>query len=695
VRIRYYIHVWQGLLMFIAGLIGVIGAFAGYIHAGGGEEILRRALSRIETGAVRFDALKVDWLAGEMRVYGVEKQNSYVYGQGEALTVFEGLRADQLRVKMDVYPWPPEVTKVTVSGIKNAAIKVSDGFLQFGNLPRRAVDAPPLPPIAFEDCNLKIAIGDLQPVVLTGCSGELRIGTGNSLKGTFSLQQLNGRPFNFKLETLEDGRWVFAGEEIHLDTGQTLNVRGKNPLAGKVDPVGMLVAALFSGQMGAKGSVKFLRVVVQPATANTKFVCDGEVGFSNLEFQLPPSDAQASKVLPDQLMRLLGMDEAGGANLWPRWMQVDRIRTGTDGRMAFHMADGKLNFAADEGPGSALIGILHGKSLPPLESLKGWVETDAESNPRRIILRGYLGNDLSFETRVQRADDNSRVYGLVLQPRTGDYQDVTFNRPLWRFASRVEDYVSVDTRPAKDEMGERPLVKFEIEGDARHFPWPEFLLPGMRDISGRLYANGRFTDASRLRIDDLRFDSGAAIVYGGSRHEGGQGSPDFGPLWQSLQSLYDTPLPWSITDVTLRGKVVAQFGLDLTWESTEFKDVKLISGQILHAGLSSNLGIAGMDISAKHVRTAKKSELTVLAGVKKEDAPTKYLWSASLTGYWPTKADDPTSGEFTFKEENVPFNLHPQREQLDRNYVSEDRRRVNRTTRVNITNGRAERQISP
>jgi hypothetical protein len=354
------------------------------------------------------------------------------------------------------------------------------------------------------------------------------------------------------------------------------------------------------------------------------------------------------------------------------------------------MAEGKLNITADEGPGSALIGIRGGKTLPALESRKGVVEADAQGNAERISLRGFLGSDLSFDTRVQRAEDGSRTYGLVLQPRTGDYMDVAFNRPLWRFASRVQDYLNTETMPPKDEggeKGERSLVDFEIEGDARHFPLPELLLPGMKDLSGRLYTKGKFTNKSRLRIDDLRFDS-ASMSYGGQAQAQDAASADFGPLWQTLQTLFDTPLPWNLQDVSLRGKVVAQFGLGLSWESTEFKDIELLSGQLAHAGLVSNLGVSGMTLSAKHSRTEKSSTIDIRAEVKER-------WMARLFGEWPMADADATSGKFTLAEKDVPFNLHPQREQLDKRYVSEDKRRVNRTTTIQIRNGKAERQLTP
>src|SRR5207249_3563100 len=104
-----------------------------------------------------------------------------------------------------------------------------------------------------------------------------------------------------------------------------------------------------------------------------------------LEFQLPKPEQATGKALPALLDMLLGARET----LWPRWMQVDSIMTGERGRVTFHMTDGKLDFACDEGAGSAFAGMKAGQSFPPLEALKGSVETDAEGRPSRMVLRGF------------------------------------------------------------------------------------------------------------------------------------------------------------------------------------------------------------------------------------------------------------------------------------------------------------------
>ena len=58
-----------------------------------------------------------------------------------------------------------------------------------------------------------------------------------------------------------------------------------------------------------------MHLTVQPATGARKFICDGEVGYRNLEFRLPKPGGEAGPALPFLLDRLLG----AGGNLWPRW----------------------------------------------------------------------------------------------------------------------------------------------------------------------------------------------------------------------------------------------------------------------------------------------------------------------------------------------------------------------------------------
>ena len=63
------------------------------------------------------------------------------------------------------------------------------------------------------------------------------------------------------------------------------------------------------------------------------------------------------------------------------------------------MANGKLDFFCDEGLGSAFTGSRGKDSFPPLESLKGAVETDAQGHPRRIVVRGSRAVAVEYERK--------------------------------------------------------------------------------------------------------------------------------------------------------------------------------------------------------------------------------------------------------------------------------------------------------
>lgn len=686
--IRYYIHAWQGLLMFMAGVVSVLAAFGGYMKAGGGEELLRRALINLKVGKVSFDPIRFNWKTGEMTVTNLSHDRTFEWPQENPVARVSGLLAENVTVRMDLLPWPPAVKSITVRGMPATEIVVSEDFLQSGKV--QQWKASDLPTIHFVDCDLKFTIvknmsetTGIGPLKLTGCSGELRRGPAGEPRGAFSLRQLNGKPFNFKLETLEDSRWIFTGDGIQIDTTETLKVAdSKRSPIDHVDPVGFLVRALFSGEMLARGTVNTLRVSVQPATESRKFVCDGEVGYSNLEFQLPKPDHVTGQALPLLLDTLLG----AGSNMWPRWMQVDKIRTGDRGRVTFHMADGKLNFGCDEGVGSAFTCVRNDQTFPPLESLKGAVETDTEGKPKRILLRGFLGSELSFETRMDRSVDLSRTYELILEPRAGDSSRIAFGKPLWRFASRVQDFFDVKKLPEPDEIGHRPLVMFELESDARHFPWVDLLPPGMRDVSGHMYVKGRFTDGLRLRLDTINLDDHSSFIFGGPQVSTTGGSSDFGPLWQSLESLFGTTNPWLLQDISLQGKAEVQFGPDLRWETTVLKDFKLSSGSISHAGLISEVGIAAPVLSATHKRRENQSEIVISAAVSN-------LWELKLLGTWKCEPGKICSGAFTLIEKDVPFALHPQREVLPERFVSPDKRRVNRSTVIGIQDGKVDREF--
>src|ERR1043165_4878576 len=237
---------------------------------------------------------------------------------------------------------------------------------------------------------------------------------------------------------------------------------------------------------------------------------------------MPSAEDKSSEALAFLVGMLLGADDIIGAN---SWLQVDQIiagEPGQAGRSPFHMSGNKLDFSTDGGAGSPLPGGRRDKRLPPLESLKGSVQTDASSQPRRITLRGFLGGQLSFETRAVKNEDRSRSYELVVEPRPVGEARVEFGHPLWRFETHVNDYVSVSKRAP-----ELSLADFEVEANTRGFPLIEWLPPGVKQVSGRFHAKGNFfnlngnaQDGRLVRLDEASLDDGAKIVFGGPEQIG-------------------------------------------------------------------------------------------------------------------------------------------------------------------------------
>ena len=663
--------------MFIAGVVSVLAAFAGYVHSGGGEELLRRELARLKYGKAQFSSIKFNWRSGEMAVSNLEHDN-FAWPKANPVATFSGLSAANTTVKMDLFPWPPNVTRITIADMPVAnrpvvAITLTEDFLQ--NVTLQGVQETQIPPIEFRNCDINLTLGQFRPLALKGCSAELRRDSRGKLRGNFSLSELNGKPFKFKLETLEDGSWICTGEEIQLDTRGVIAAT-LNPMAGKLDPVSLLVGALFSGDLGAEGKVTSLRVEVQPAAAGRKFSCHGEVGYQSIEFRLPGADKPAAVAVPFFLDQFLGHDE-----FWPHWMQVDKIKTGEKGRVEFHMADGRLDFHCDNGPGSAFTGLRQGKTLPRLESLRGTVDTDKEGRPSEIALHGFLGDQLNFETRIDLAADQSRTYQLMLEPRAGDYKRLAFGEPLWRFKSVVADNSNVD----KAALNGRTMIAFELEANARHFPLKD-LPAGMQDVGGHVYAKGHFTDTQLLRFDTIGVDDGGELVYGGPAEPGKENGSQFGPLWQALQGIFATSSPWKLHDLSLQGEADVQFGPKRQWLSTVLKNWSLVSGSIIHGGLTTDLGIARIQFSANHEQVSTPpftSKIEVTAAVPG-------LWKVQLLGDWSSEEGKPAMGEFKLVEESVPLRIHPQRESIEPQFVSTDRRRVNRTTEVHIKDNKVQ-----
>src|SRR5260370_627351 len=107
VTIRYYIHAWQGLLMFLAGIVSVLAAFGGYLNSGGGEELLRRALHDLFTGKIQFDPIQLNWKAGKLVVNNLSYDQPYEWPKRDPIVRVSGLDVAKTTVEMDFLPWPP------------------------------------------------------------------------------------------------------------------------------------------------------------------------------------------------------------------------------------------------------------------------------------------------------------------------------------------------------------------------------------------------------------------------------------------------------------------------------------------------------------------------------------------------------------------------------------------------------------
>ena len=373
-------------------------------------------------------------------------------------------------------------------------------------------------------------------------------------------------------------------------------------------------------------------------------------------------------------------------------MIVDRVRTGI-GRVRFHMANNQLDFTCDEGIDSAFTGIRGGKDFPPLESLKGCVETDEQGHPCRLLLRGFLGDKL-FETRTAREKDGSRTYAILTEPRGGDTEKFSFRQPFWRIKLVVTDYFVVDAQTVKQRN--LPFAEFEVEADARHFPppdLPELLPAGFLNVSGHVYAKGRFNRDLRLHFDTISLEDGGGISYGAAKLSPDEARSNFAPLWQSLLTLFGTDIPWHLRDVSLHGEADVQFAKEpFHIVGATITNVKLESGTLEHANRTTDVGALGLQVSATHAPSAQDptgsgSDIQIRAGIPD-------LWQVHLKGSWNEKDGKP-QGLFVLKEENVPYLLHPQRETLEARFVSEDKRRINRTTTVTIKNGETYREVRP
>ena len=656
-KISLYLHAWQGVLMFGVGVVCVLASFGGYVLSGSGEELLRRALLNVTSGKATYDSLRVNWRQSRIEVSNIRHED-FSWPKDDPIAELKNIQAEKMFVQLE--GWPARVESITVQGLKGVPLKyadgtttlarptiqVSDGFLQQGKFPEKN---PPkaLPRIQFVDCELDVKLSDTKALQMSGCKGELARDSEGRLRGAFSLSKLNEKPFELTLETLEDGRWVLTGKKIQLDTMTALDASKKNPFASKIDPVGVLIQSLFSGEMGAHGTLTSLHVAVQPARAGLSFSCDGEVGYSNLTLNLLPPAGKAGKALPFYVGLLLGVDEKQNENWWPRMLQVDQVSTGALGRLSFHMIDGRLDFSCDEGAGSALTGVRDGVPLPALESLKGSVETDAASLPKRIVLRGFVGSEVSFETRVALDDDRSRTTELLLLPRSSDAAQLNFGRPLWRFESHVKDYVSVLNRPA-----DLALAEFEVETTVQSVPLKEWLPPGLKQFSGRVHAKGSFhnlngkpSEGRKLLFEELSWEDGRFVFGGGERHVPG---PDFHPFWETFYALFATEKPWTLHGVETRAVAEMFFDENLEWKRFHLSDWTLQSALLDSRGELNAFAPPELKLvfeCKRDPKTEAKSAQVAAIGTG---------WGVVLSGDWIHGKSAPATGDFIYSEKLPP-----------------------------------------
>jgi len=75
VKISFYLHVWQGVLMFLLGVICVLASFGGYLLSGGGEELLRRSLLNVTSGKAKYDSVELNWKKGRIEVVNIQHED--------------------------------------------------------------------------------------------------------------------------------------------------------------------------------------------------------------------------------------------------------------------------------------------------------------------------------------------------------------------------------------------------------------------------------------------------------------------------------------------------------------------------------------------------------------------------------------------------------------------------------------------
>lgn len=594
-----------------------------------------------------------------------------------------GIQADVCEIGLDLWP-RPDITGVIVRGMRDLKLEVQKGFLQ----KKREYPLGPPFPIVFEDVNCQLHLGNGPALKMDGCRGEIRSATPTDssgqrgeMIGDFSLQRLNDKPFRFRLASLADGRWEFRGVDLVVDTRAMEGGPGERPgITGRsLDPIELLLSSLLTGESGARGVVS-LGGVVQPAAEGRPFACEGRVSYKDLVLRLPSAEVQ-SGILPMFLEWMLGGRKAS----WPRLLMADTLSTGPDGRVSFHMYGDRLEFACDEGPGSALIAGREGVNLAPLESLKGSVLTDADYHPKEIVLRGFLGDALRGEAHMRRGAEGQGLYEVLIEPRATGADQGQLSAPLWRFHSYLEDRGKL----ARADRPDDDTLRFSLELSAMNFVDTFKLLPpGFRDLSGRWHATGRLTVDRRLVLSDISWTDGK-LVFGG---------PDradpfpfvrraYGPVMEALKPLWGAGPAWRLDNISLRGKAEADYNDKGEWQRTRLIDWRLASGDVIYDGKSTDFGVLDLSVRGEYGRSTDhpdQAEFSFQTSPRTErnDNPD---WWMRLVGI----LDDTGSGIVWWKEYRVPQKIHPERDRLDKRFLRGTfGSRVYRQRTLRMENGR-------
>lgn len=675
-QVSLYLHVWQAILMFVAGLIAVACSFVGFLRSGGGEQLLQQALmSFLPTGGrAAFDALSLDLRQSKLTVYGLS--HSDIVEGGSRVS---GLRAEQCEVGLDLWP-RPAVTGIQIRGLRDLRLEVEGGFFQ--QQERSYPKGPPFP-IVFEQVDCVAKIGHGPALTMRGCGGILTRGPQKEMRGEFSLRELNGQPFNFRVACLPDGRWELRGSDLSIDTSHmTVSAPPREgPAEKKLDPVELLLRSLLTGESGAKGTAS-LDIVVQPAAEGRPFACNGQVAYRDLELRLPSQQVQ-SWIWPKFLEWIRGSQAP-----WPRLLAADSLRTGPDGRLAFHMYGNRLEFACDEGPGSALVARREGVDLAPLESFKGCVWTDSEYRPKLIAMRGFLGGNLDGELRMERTARGGGRYELVLEPRVVNREPFQVGAPLWRLHTWLEDWPE---SPAGEPS--QPVLRFLTNFNSTSFQEAFLLPPGMRDFSGSLRFSGQLAADRRLVMDEVSWENGG-LAFGvpQGQEDGSFLRRVYGPAFGALQVLWGRGPVWRLQGIQLKGRVEVSFDEASNWLKTKVTGWKLAAGSVIYEGRSTDLAALGLELDGECQRDAGKPGFSSLLFRVRPTAPAEDVnWSMSLIGV----LDESGNGVIRFEERNVPLKVHPERGKIDSIFVTGPDKHVFRKREVEFRDGQATIKVLP